>query len=774
MKKLIAGIIILFAFRGISQTITGADVTESGDRIRIYITGLNTNGSYALGWSTNNYPVGNEKIRVDLTSPTFTKSGNSMITNTLSRQVFGSAPMRYGAVTNTYELTTAGGIICHIFLSDYVFQGDSSLSLTATSGWYTQGGSNAPAASSLTVTNNSIVAYPVGASRFLGGPGFQRFSGPTMRLYAMSAASQRPWPFTNYVGKPMAGVEFKVSDTLGNSSSVVVDSLSLVPAYSNVLKSAVYYADVVITNLTPLVPLRCDITTYPLIGNSSAVFSTTNNLFTGITSAPSAITNMYDPTNAYSKAVAVVSTSGSDTLGRVGTNDPTVIPSTNYFLTWAKAAQAIRTNNAALYGHDDTGGGFIYGRSGDYPWLGSSQTYGTQALVRLTLAPYPGDTNVAFTTQSGNADAGNILYITNLVFRGSSNALSGVDYADLDNVVISNTSSSFIQSGTVTWIRNSEIQAMSQGIRPFSIQNTGMHIENCNMNTFDGVISPVLSVGNYKFYRSSTNSTALVSDTSASVTVPLQHIIWYNNYFALQQAGAESFYWGRNVPMTNAAALIQNCLPITTNVQAFFNYGGSVLNRSNVITAHNTIVGGRVFYYYNDTGTNTPRSDLIGGVANVYEMVAYKGDLFAPVGATRTNNWAVMYGLGHRFNVISSIYLLGVDCASFPPYFMGMGGYHPGLNITNDLAWLSFSNRVAAADGAITTGQGNFHINTTGPIWTNAMVPDLPRDYLIPYDMDGVARTTRSTPGPFATTLSSGTAARNTARLLRAITLRER
>ena len=166
----------------------------------------------------------------------------------------------------------------------------------------------------------------------------------------MSAASQRPWPFTNYVGKPMAGVEFKVSDTLGNSSSVVVDSLSLVPAYSNVLKSAVYYADVVITNLTPLVPLRCDITTYPLIGNSSAVFSTTNNLFTGITSAPSSITNMYDPTNAYSKAVAVVSTSGSDTLGRVGTNDPTVIPSTNYFLTWAKAAQAIRTNNSTLYG----------------------------------------------------------------------------------------------------------------------------------------------------------------------------------------------------------------------------------------------------------------------------------------------------------------------------------------------------------------------------------------------------------------------------------------
>jgi len=94
--------------------------------------------------------------------------------------------------------------------------------------------------------------------------------------------------------------------------------------------------------------------------------------------------------------------------------------------------------------------------------------------------------------------------------------------------------------------------------------------------------------------------------------------------------------------------------------------------------------------------------------------------------------------------------------ASFPPYFMGLGGYCPGLNITNDLSWLSFSNRVAAADGAITTGQGNFHINTTGPIWTNAMIPDQPRDYIIPHDMDGVARTARSTPGPFATTLSSG------------------
>jgi len=105
---------------------------------------------------------------------------------------------------------------------------------------------------------------------------------------------------------------------------------------------------------------------------------------------------------------------------------------------------------------------------------------------------------------------------------------------------------------------------------------------------------------------------------------------------------------------------------------------------------------------------------------------------------------------------------------------MGLGGYYPGLNITNNLSWLAFSNRVAAADGAVTTGQGNFHINTTGGIWNEGMIPDQSRDYIIPYDMDGVARTTRSTPGPFVTTLSSGTAARNTARLLRAITLRER
>lgn len=774
MKKLIAIIIILFAFRGISQTITGADVTESGDRIRIYLTGLNTNGSYSLGWSTNNYPVGNEKIRVDLTSPTFNKSGDAVVTNTLSRQAYGTAPMRYGAVTNTYELTTAGGIICHIFLSDYIFQGDSALTLTAASGWYTQGGSNAPAASSLTVTNNSTVAYPVPTTRFIGGPGFRREAGPTMRLYAIAAASQRPWPFTNYVGKPTACVQFKVSDPSGNASTVTVDTLIIPAAYSNTLKSAVYVADVTITNLNSLVPLRCDLTAFPFIGNASAVFSTTNNTFTGITSAPTSLTNLYDPSGTYSKAVAVVSTNGSDTLGRVGTNDPTVIPSTNYFLTWAKAAQAIRTNNSGLYGHDDTGGGIIYGRSGDYAWLGSSQTYGTQAWVRLTMVPYPGDSNVNFTSQSGNQDAGNILYVSNLTFTGSAAAMSGVDYLDIDNCTISNTATAFIQSGPVTYIRNSTVQTLTQGLRPFSTQNTAFHIENCNLNTFDGTISPVLAVGNYKLERTSTNLTTLVSDISASTTVPLQHLFWYNNYLAIQNGTSESFYWCRNVAMTNAAAIIQNCLIITTNAQAFFNYGGSVLSRSNIMSAHNTIVGGRVFYYYNDTGTNTPRSDLIGAVADIYEMVAYKGDLFAPVGASRTNNWAVMYGLGHRFNVISSIALLGVDTASFPPYFMGMGGYHPGLNITNNLSWLSFSNRVAAAGGAVTTGQGNFHINTTGGIWNEGMIPDQPRDYIIPYDMDGVARTTRSTPGPFVTTLSSGTAARNTARLLRAITLRER
>lgn len=740
--------LVLSSFSVVAQTLTGAAVHSTGRMLDLYITGLPTNGTFALGWGMNNYPTGTERIRLTVTSPTFRKSGNSVVAGTLSRYVWGGAPMEIPGTNTLAVAATGSGIIATVSLSDYVFSADTSITLDASSGWYSHGGSNVAAVSSMIVTNTSSALYPKPPGRF-AWPGWQRVTGPTMTVWAAAGASQRPWPFLEWVGKPVSAIQFKVTDTSGNSSTSVVDRVTSA-ADIGMPTVDLYRGDLVVTNMVSLAALRVDMRVFPIIGDTNAVWDTADNLHSGATSLPSAITNVYDPSGNYSRAVAVVSTNGSDTLGRVGTNDPTSISSSNYFLTLAKAAQAIRTNNSTLYGHDDVGGGIVYGRTGVATWLGSSQSYGTGAVAWLTFTPYPGDT-LTLTNQVSNQDAGDRVKVLGVNIDGAANLFSGSDWLWLDQCTISNTGTALIQSAPSFWLTRSTVNTMSQGLRPFSTQNTGfLLVGNTIAPAFGGTINPMLAIGNYRSGRSVNTACTWVTDVSASSSVPTEFIIWQNNYIAgLQNSSGEMFYVAPNRGLTNGIVCLQNAFIATTNTQVTFNWGSSVNAVSNWFSAHNYNGGGRDFEFYNDSGTSAPRREFISRVGDLREITAFKShDFVGGPNAVRTNNWGVQWGVGYRFGAVASLSVAGVDTASFPPDWAGLGGYHPAVGITNDHSWLGFRNRVAAS-GSTTDGLGDFRINSHTPIWGATVPRGQPRDYVLPRDLDGLPRSLYDPPGPF-------------------------
>ena len=743
--------VVLVAVRANAQSVTGASIPPPGRMLDIYLSGLPTNGTFALGWATNNYPTGSERIRLTVTSPTYRVSSGTVVTGTLTRTVYAGAPMRIPGTNTQAVAATGSGVVASVSLTDYIFSGDTAITMDASSGWYSHGGSNIAATTSLSVTNASSAAYPKPIARW-AWPGWQREAGPTMRLRAVAFASQRPWPFFDVAGMPVAAVQFKVTDTSGNTSTSVVSRMTRETGLSLPLPTDLFRGDVVITNMTSLAALRCDMRVFPLIGDSGAVWDTADNRYAGASSLPMAITNVYDPLGNYSRAVAVVSTNGSDSAGIVGTNDPTTIASSNYFLTLAKAAQAIRTNNAALYGHDDVGGGVVYARSGVNTYLGGSQTYGTGAVAWLTFTAYPGDT-VTITNQSGNQDAGDRVKILGFKLEGAASVFSGSDYLWLDQCTISNTATALIQSAPALWMTRNTVNLMSQGLRPFSTQNSGFQlVGNTIAPGFIGAINPVLAVGNVRSGRSGNSACTLVTDVSASTTVPTEHLIWYNNYFAgLQNSSGEMFYVAPNRSITNGIAIVQNVLVATTNTQVTFNWGSSVNSVSNAVIAHNIESGGRAFEFYNDSGTSAPIREFVSRIADLRELVAFKSDNFVGgPNAVRTNNWSVQWGTGYRGNAVGSLSVEGVDCASFPPDFAGLTGFHPTVGITNTLSWMGFRNRVSAS-GASVVGTGDFRQRSDSSVWSVGVQPrGRVRDYIIPSDLDGFPRGADDPPGPYS------------------------
>lgn len=740
------------ALAGLGQTITGAEISTNGWQLILHVAGLNTNGTYSFGWATNRQPTGAEKVALAVTSPGYNSLGQ---TTSMTRFVFGTLQVRfpYPGQSFTAESTTGTGITIPMGLSDYVFSGDSGITLNLLSGLYSQGGSNTPSISGLAVTNGSLQAYPKVVANW-SWPGYQRETGATMRLRAVGFAGQRPYPFEAVAGRPLAAMKFVATPSSGAAVTSVVSAMSIDRTLPDLLPTGEYLADIPLSGMTNGATIRCDFVAYPHIGDSNAVFDTTENLYTGATGLPKAITNLCDRLNTYSDSIAIVAPTGNDTNGTTTTTAgyPT---HTNFFLTHAKAAHAIKTNNAGLFGHDDVGGGIVLTKNGSYNWLGGGFAYGNAPTANIIIADYPGDPGYTFTNASGFHDISDRIKIVGATFTGNNEPLSGTDYIWLDSCTISNTSTlGFIGSCPSTWLTHCRVQTCTGGLRPPSTQHNRYQIRGSNLDGFSGSIIPGTFIGNVHPQRVGAGNFTLNSDIAGSATSS-DFGIWYNNVIAGLQNSGSCVAWGQNTNNGKGFAIVQNVFVITTNgSSAVFNFGTSALNHTNLILAHNAFVGKRVAGFgYNDTGTNAAWRVLWTFLGNLIENGGWKTDTHDTGSGNRVGNWPLMWGVGYRNNYHPSVNSSGAEApGSFVPYWMGLSSYHPGdgQSLTNTIESIAFTMRASVGGTNGVEGIGNWRLlSRSGAFRVSHGHPAGLADFMVPWDLDGVYRGLSDPSGPY-------------------------
>ncbi len=785
MRKLfeILLIFVCVVSSSIGQTVTGASTDARGYKLYVYMTGLGTNGTFSLGWITNNHPSASNKVVVSIQKPGFKPvSGGSPIATNWPCTLYGTRQLRFPYPGEDYpETETHGsGIRVAVGLTQYVFAEDTDITLTTLSGVYSQGGSNSPAASGVVVTNNSSISYASAKAiaDWERTTSWNRWTNSPQRVYVKGGAGQRVTPPTSEtLYRSLAGVAVIATDLFGNSVTNFVTDESVDTSISALLPAARYQTDLVLTGMSNRSPVRLDFVAYPLVGSSNSILDTRSDLFTGVHSGPIAITNLWDPLQEYSSAVALVDPAGSDTTGTVTT--PSGYPThTNYFLSIAKAAQAISTNNAAnAWAHTDVGGGVVYVRDGITNWLGGTQSYGTNPLANICILPYPGH-SPTLTTVSGNQDISDRIELDGMSITGTGNLFSSINYLTLRNCYINSTNAAAL-FGTipVCWLIDCEVPYVANGLRPFSTQNTTFRLSNCDFSGFSGTLNPRTMVGCYHPARAGGSAFVLQQDTSSAAAGFTDFFIWSDNVIAGLQNTSLAWYFGQNKAIGYGGYIANNIFTITTNSgPAVYNFGGSVYYHTNIVIHHNIFIGKRAAgYLYNQVGTNIAIRELVSTIGNLGENFGYKTDTFTgdgPADGIRTGNWPLMWGVGHHHNAHVNCDTTGVEApASFVPYFYGTVSYHPLTAFTNAVTWPGMKDPRSVGYPSV-EGIGDYHWNSTSPIgeqFTPSLV-DIP----LRFDLDGLQRTQYDPPGPYATDLRPITRSTATARSLRSTTLRIR
>lgn len=746
-------LLVASALACLGQTPTGAWVDTNGWQLKIVIPGLGTNGTYNLGWPTNAQPFdGGPRVRLQIDSPGHTIDGTP---TTRTRMAYGGERLRFPYPGEAFGLDTVHGSATAITVSltEYVFAGDSNLVVDIDAGLYTQGGTNSASVTSLSVTNLSALAWPKAVIKPTW-PDRQRETNATMRIRLMGGHGIRPWPITSdQIGRPLAAVQVIASDLFGNSVSMTQSNLVIDTTLPDIFPTAEYVFDVPISTFTNGSPIRVDYKAFPLLGDDSACFATTNNLYTGHSALPKALTNLCDRLNTYSDVYAIVDPAGDDSTGTT-TTSAGWSSHANYFRTWGRAAAAVRTNNDSAHGHDDVGGGVILVRQGSYSIFGTN-SYGTNPLARLTFTRYPGDNQWIITNRAGDQDISDRLLVQGgrVEGGGSASAINwnAINELWFDNCTISNANSAaFVQACPNVWITHSSIEHVAQGIVPFAGQNTAYQLRGVNLDNFTGALQPMTMVASDHPEKEGSGGFQVRNDSSGVVQPP-HYVLWYNNRMGgLQQPSTLTWWIGQNTNI-NGLMIAQNVWAITTNAgSCVFNFGGSTLHHTNAIDWNNIYVGKRAAgFWYNQVGTNVAWRWFISHMNNIMENFGYKADTFTgdgPADGARVGNWPVMWSVGFRGNVHVNANTTGSEApASFVPEFKGLNSYHPLTAFTNRVDWPQFVDPRSQGNASV-TGAGNWRYASTTPTVTQTQTP---RDVPLPYDLDGLPRGIWDPPGPY-------------------------
>jgi hypothetical protein len=741
--RLILAILLSICLPSSSQTITGGEVDASGYFIRLWVTGLNTNGTHDLGFNTNRIITGNEKLRLDFISQ------EPLTPSTVSRREYGTEALRIPGTSLKDETPFSGGIILKYGLSMGVTVGDSNLVLSTSSGLYSQGGSNLAAVSSMTITNSSVQKY----TKTIGNwtrPSFLHIQSNTVTQYA------RAYHESAGEGRPVQAILFTATDGT-NTAQAWSYKPKVDLSYGNAKPVPEYVGVLDLSSFPQPNFIKFDFMAFPWWGDTNAVLDTAKTGFTFPHPAPTSVTNLVDSAGAYQIVRAVVATNGVNATG-VAAN-PTYW-STNQnpspFLNIGAALQAIAATNNAQHGHNDLTAGVVLLNEGNHTWLGSSCTITAGPRIWTVLEPVSGadPDNVVISAQGTDTRCTNDrdLFLFRRITFNTSGALFVQANVWMDNCPLINLTSSSVNqstSGQLVWyITRSTVSNITQGIRSFSTQRLGPWFIG---NTIVGTIPTIHALnmaGNLKTVGAS-DQVRILSGVTGGLTPKFGQLIDHNEFFNLRYLG-NIIDIGADSNIVEGFVLVNNLFEQTTNNTASTAFNiASTEGRyaTNLIVWNNTLEGTKSFFLYDDSGTNFNPRWQCSVYGNLFVDLNAKGDLFSPTNANRVGNWPFLFGSGSFGNAWLETDNIGADGA-FLPDFTGLSSWAgDGTGSTN---YAAYWNRQSHDGVGTLPGGGDYRLLTRSPLHTRSEGGRKPRQkWVTSHDLNGLARGVDDPPGAY-------------------------
>lgn len=684
MKKITLATILMLAgmlrLHSATGDIIGAWITTNGYSIRIRVEGANTNGLIEHGLGTNRSAVESARLKLNLTSQTLT---TSLSPTTETFQLVGQEPMRYPVPGNAFVDTELSGsdAIIHVALSDYVYAGDSNLTLSCLAGLYTFTNSGPTIVSSasvtgLTVTNLSVASYPAPTANWT----IVRRDIATNTVFNLKAFGMDRHAGQN--GQPLKAMIFTLTDgttTLTNTQTSAVRDRTATQDKAVVCE---YIAPFVVSNLTQGATLTGQFWAIPFRGTNYLWTGDGVNVEPSTRYCPIRILNDWkfttDLTNSYGRTVAIVDpATGNNTTAIVQKyHEWQSSPTTNYYATIKAAANAIvASNNTSGFlatTRNDHGAAFILLRPGNYTYTGAATSpTGTMPETFLTITTDTGVTKdqVIF----NNTDSVQLRKRTKLsgvtISKTNANFMFGADdIIWLDNCMLDQSEANWGSSCTNLAVTGCTITNFPT-LTPIGGPQTISLFRGNEMNRWRGNVTATTAIGNIGRWTNgpAMNRQYFSNDRTGVNEDSTNRIVFaFNILYGVNQTlnhGVD--LWANTDNVVDGSLIVQNLIEATGDgASCVMNIGNSTSGQFiNIVEAYNSYLG-KYIGHYNDQ-TNVPRYELCVSKGNVTLNDNLKTDTFPTASGLRTNNWSCYMGVGSENNFYSEIDPVGA-AGSFP------------------------------------------------------------------------------------------------------------
>lgn len=664
--------------------------------------------------------------------------------NQITWKNYGKLPTDALAPNTCYNanIYTSGQMTLQVALDFPVYASDTAVAATIASGLYTDtvhGASSA--ASGLTVTNNSTLAYRKPAFRWRT-VGFQRVTGP----FKLSMMGTHFWAQN---GNQVQAVKYTCTDAHSNSNSATSTQMLVNNMYAGPVAGVADYSVMMpVTGFTALDQLTCQALVYPFFGDSNAVLNTSTSAdgFTQPSESLGPIYMIYDPSNAYNPAYVAVKATGSDSTctGRVFTTRAAAEADSG-LLTQSKALSCLNSSANPTYTTNGAGGGMILmGAGSTWSTLGPRSALGTmKTWVIVTPITGVSPSSVIFTTGNGatpiDSDGNTLIEYYQVTFNGSANWFGYGNSTGTDSIWLNQclgTASSaeawyhypgamYVTGNTFTALNGSAFDINGTSRSPWALVDS-----NSVPNMSEAVVYALFGnngIVPYKFLETGNANGMATSDTAVAL---------FNTSYAITGI---TFAWD-TATVTTRIGMAQNLFEVLSN--SAYSLAAQNATAVNPVDgwsiSHNAFVGsggsygyGRVNAGYNAAGTLFgSRYNWRIAFNNITFLTSKIDDYagFTGFNGNRTGNWPIAWGT----SVIGNISQVN---PVFPNEFAGTGIVSPG-------------NPQYLNDASTGAGGGNYHIQSNSASINTTPWLTVAADGFS-YDLDGCARRGRIVAGPY-------------------------